>query len=45
MVDAACNARRHGRNGGPESQETATRSGIMNAVIVAVPFQAGLRRS
>ena len=43
MLAAACKPRPRGR-GGMESRETATRRGIVDAAIVAVLFQAGLRR-
>ena len=43
MLAAACKPRPRGR-GGMESKETAKRRGIVDAAIVAVLFQAGLRR-
>ena len=43
MLAAACKLRPRGR-GGMESKETAARRGIVDAAIVAVLFQAGLRR-
>ena len=43
MLAAACDPRSRGR-GGMESQDTANRRGIVDAAIVAVLFQAGLRR-
>ena len=43
MLAAACKPRPRGR-GGMESRRTAERRGIVDAAIVAVLFQAGLRR-
>ena len=43
MLAAACKPRRRGR-GGMESRETAKCRGVVDAAIVAVLFQAGLRR-
>lgn len=43
MLSATCKPRPRGR-GGMESKETAERRGVVDAAIVAVLFQAGLRR-